>query len=238
MDRNSPNRPMNPVSPRLFDEEDEQGLQSGFNRRREHLSNRSQKTLKRECQHTLANSEEKIVKMQIINVLPRHQTAAWEAKLSMFEYGSFETDEYKFPAQRQLVSRPGRSLRKANEPLGIVPARPKKRIGGQGQSYTMMQTKINLGGEDWFYGEELLKTLKTGEDAYRVLCTTKIQHPYKICISESCCYAKREIPSIRLSRGTPVKSIHERTLHNVGRKYIHSQEGFTDGGHTDGNVDT
>ena len=44
----------------------------------------------------------------------------------MFEYGSFETDEYKFPAQRQLVSRPGRSLRKANEPLGIVPARPKK----------------------------------------------------------------------------------------------------------------
>ena len=50
------------------------------------------------------------------------------------------------------MSRPGRSLRKANEPLGIVPARPKKRIGGQGQSYTMTQTKINLGGEDWFYG--------------------------------------------------------------------------------------
>ena len=26
----------------------------------------------------------------------------------------------------------------------------------------MTQTKINLGGEDWFYGEELLKTLKLG----------------------------------------------------------------------------
>ena len=170
---------MNPVSPRLFDEEDEKGLQSGFNRRRTRSVKPQSKNSETRMPTHPGKFRRKDRKMQIINVLPRHQTAAWEAKLSMFEYGSFETDEYKFPAQRQLLSRPGRSLRKANEPLGIVPARPKKRIGGQGQSYTMTQTKINLGGEDWFYGEELLKTLKTGEDAIAFFAQQKYSTPIK-----------------------------------------------------------
>ena len=197
MKNTSPNsRPMNPISPRLFDEEDdEQGLQSDYNRRRLVSVNPPTKSTQSRLPTTVGKTfqKRKERKMRVINVIAKNQVPAWEQKPSIFKYGSFETDEYKFPAQRQLVSRPGRSLRKVNnESLGVIPARPKGRVGGQGQSRIMTKTRINLGGEDWFSGEELYKTLKTSEDAIAFFAQQKNSTPIKFVFLNRAEYKKEK----------------------------------------------
>ncbi len=197
MKNTSPNsRPMNPISPRLFDEEDdEQGLQSDYYRRRLVSVNPPTKSTQSRLPTTVGKTfqKRKERKMRVINVIAKNQVPAWEQKPSIFKYGSFETDEYKFPAQRQLVSRPGRSLRKVNnESLGVIPARPKGRVGGQGQSRIMTKTRINLGGEDWFSGEELYKTLKTSEDAIAFFAQQKNSTPIKFVFLNRAEYKKEK----------------------------------------------
>ena len=174
---------MNPVSPRLFNGEGEEGLQSEHNRRRMTsvilpMKKSSQPRLPNKVGKTFRRRRER--KTRVMNVMAKSRVPAWGQKPSIFQYASFETDEYKFTAQRQLLSRPGRSLRKTKtESLGVTPAPPKERVGGQGQSRLMTKTTINLGGEDWFSGEELHKSLKTGEDAIAFFAQQKNSTPIK-----------------------------------------------------------
>ena len=82
MKNTSPNsRPMNPISPRLFDEEhDEQGLQSDYTRRRLVSVNPPTKSMQSRLPTTVGKTfqKRKERKMRVINVIAKNQVPAWE----------------------------------------------------------------------------------------------------------------------------------------------------------------